>query len=206
MGEEKRRRQSGEYPTEGGDPGYGRFHAKLRRLFPKLEEREIGLSWMRAADPNPGVPSGLPEDVPVMPGHVVMHLLYDDGSLNGALPVEQIDEAIEAWRSTGLSRVETRQGIFDEVALNRHRTEDAGSGIMTGLVWLAFTSGAAPTLRQLAAQGFLRITYTVETYLDAAAGGKRAINFRLAGSDQRDPPMSIPLSEQPPTVAPESPP
>ena len=89
MGEEKRRRQAGAYPTEGGDPRYEQFNARLRRLIPKIGERDIGLSWMRAEDPNPEVPLGLAEAVPVQEGHVVMHVLCDSASLNGALPVRK---------------------------------------------------------------------------------------------------------------------
>jgi hypothetical protein len=201
MGEEKRRRQAGAYPTEGGDPGYEQFNAKLRKLMPKVEEREIGLAWMRTKDPNPEIPTGLAEAVPVQKGHVVMHVLCDDASLNAALPVEKIDETVEVWRRSGLSRQDTRQGIFDQLILNRHLSESYGNALMVGLFGLAFTSEAAPLLRAQADQGFLRITYTFETFLDAA--GRQAINFRLAASDQRDPPASRPLSGIGPTVRPE---
>ena len=72
---------------------------------------------------------------------------------------------------------------------------------MLGLFGLAFTSEAAALLRVRADEGFLRITYTVETFLDAA--GRQAINFSLAASDQRDPPMSVPLSKMGLTSKPE---
>jgi hypothetical protein len=156
---------------------------------------------MRTEDPNPEVPLGLAKAVPVQRGHVVMHVLCDDASLNAALPVEKIDETVEVWRRSGLSRQDTRQGIFDQLILNRHLSESYGNALMVGLFGLAFTSEAAPLLRAQADQGFLRITYTVETFLDAA--GRQAINFRLAASDQRDPPASIPLGEIGPTVRPE---
>jgi hypothetical protein len=202
MGEEKRRRQAGAYSTEGVDPGYERFNAKLRRLLPKIEEREIGLAWMRAGNPNPEIPIGLAEDFPTMPGHVLMHVLLESASLNAALPVGKIDEVVELWRKSGLSRTDTRQAIFDEMLLNHHLDEGCGNAITAGLFGLAFTSDAAPLLRARAGDGFLRITYTVESYLDASAGGKRAINFRLAALDQRDPPASIPLSVMRPTARP----
>jgi hypothetical protein len=126
MGEERRRRQAGDYPTEGADPGYARFSATLRKLKPKIEEREIGLAWMRAESPEHDIPIGRPEAFPVTQDHVVMHVMYAGGSLNGALPVADIDKTVGLWRESGGRRADTRQGIFDEIVLALVQT--AGSG------------------------------------------------------------------------------
>jgi hypothetical protein len=167
-----------------------------------MSEREIGLAWMRAQVPDPQVPKGLPESFPLSPGCIVVHLLVGGSALlSGALPVEQIDAAIADWRTTGLSRIATRDAIFGAIATNLHLETPYGQALLIMAAGLAFTSGVAEALRERAEAGDLRITYTIEHY-NAEASGKPMINFRLVASSPEEPQQIVPLSERPLPSAP----
>lgn len=95
MGEAKRRKRAGTYPE---------YRNRLRGFFLDMPESEIGRARMRTkwAGRN-DVPGGKPEDTPVLPGCMVVHMIGDNiPTLNGALPVEDLDKAIAMHQATGL--------------------------------------------------------------------------------------------------------
>jgi hypothetical protein len=160
MNRKDRHREAAETRKSAGaqtDRGYETHRANLRRLFPGLKEREIGLSWMRAQGAGADVPHSEPEAAPSMPGHVLIHLLYGEGgSLSAALPVDKIADAINAWNAiTAKLDPETRRRdvqsfIFRAMATKQHVIQEQANGIMTLALGLAFTSPAGPALREQA--------------------------------------------------------
>jgi hypothetical protein len=139
-----------------------------------------------------------PEYYPVREGCVVVHVIHGSATLSAGFPVESIDQWVAGWRRIGFKRQDARETIAHLMQQNLHVENVIARGILVCVIAIAFTSRGADTLRQFAAEGFLRLTCTIETY---SANGGTAVNFRLAGSDQRQPPMIIPLAEMPPTAA-----
>jgi hypothetical protein len=195
MGEEKRRRMRGEYPTgAGADPEFNEFSNRLRRTIPGVSSLDIGLSWMRAQGSG-GISTGKPEEFPVHAGCVVMHLVFGTATLNAALPLGDLDELLRIGRPAAPLE-DLRNMIVHAMARNRHLESACGRVLMCAAFTLAFTGELEPALRTLAAEGFLRIAHSIETFIDEASG-QQAFNFRLLISDQRDPPVVIPLAEVP---------
>lgn len=186
------------------DASYDEHRNRLRGHFPRIPDKEIGLAWMRSWGAEQDLREGRPEEFPTMPGHVVMHLIcerHDGASLSGAVPVDKIDDVITEWKRGGQSRRDTRDAIFAEMQLQKHLSESTANSCIAAALAMAFTSEAAPTLRLIAADGNLRLIYFIERFLD---GGRKALNFRLVGSDQRDPfPPVLPVAVMPPTTLPQ---
>jgi hypothetical protein len=211
MGEAKRRKLAGTYPiqnpstpTDTLDGGFTGFNSHLRRLLPTISDRDIGLAWMRAEGTGAGaarsIPHGRPEAYPVQQDHVVMHVIFGSATLNGAFPVAALDELIAHWKRNPIKRQQLRDAIIHAMARNEHLEEKCGETVMHAAFALAFTGDSGDMLRRAADDGFLRLAYAIESYIDPS--GRKAFNFRLTGSDQRRPPEIIPLAAAPPTVAP----
>lgn len=199
MGEAKRRKRGGTYPTGEAVADYPEYRNRLRGLFPDMPESEIGRAWMRIkwAGRN-DVPGGKPEDIPVLPGSVVVHLIGDNiAALNGAVRVEHLDKVIAMHQATGLSREQACEMIWVTLVAAQQTDKRVASKLLNTAVGLAFTSTRAHEFWALAKRGYLRLTYHITTPVDAYG---RTLNFRLTATDQRDPPLIVPLDEMPPPV------
>jgi hypothetical protein len=170
------------------------YDALYRRAFKKVDERDIGESWMRGAaaeadniagfilhPPNEAPPPRDQCDVTISaaygPQQFLAHAKSEDlGTLKRGWPefIEQVRKVADN-PLTDDPRTDARQFIFEMIMENRPYS-DVTMSVMTAsaIVWLATTSPVGPTI----GSSHKHIHYEI-TDMDRAADGRRARNYRL---------------------------
>jgi len=131
------------------------------------------------------VPHGGPDDPTLgpMPDCVQVSVVYGSGSLNFFLPVDEIDKTIADWNrfvaQEQMDREDIREAVYQGIKENQHQHTRGAQVIAECAVWLAFTSEAAPMLREAmtAMPTGLRVLYEITLR-------NGLLNFRLIAGPQ----------------------